>query len=68
MCRMPLDVLELILSKYLSLDDVGRMVVALSHETHRLRGLFLEAKRSWAVRVSVGRYEYWDKRRLIEEY
>ena len=62
MCRLPSDVLELILSKYLSLDDVGRMDVALLHETHRFRGLFLEALRSGTIRVSVERNTLWDKR------
>ena len=61
MCMLPADVLELIIAMHLSLDELGRLDIALCTR-HPIRGLYLQVLRSVAMQVSVERNEFWNKR------
>ena len=45
LCLLPADVSELTIAKYLSLDELGRLDIALCTR-HPIRGLYLQALRS----------------------
>ena len=61
MCMLPADVLELIIAKYLTRDEMGRLDIAMCTR-HAIRGLYLHALRSVELQLSVERNDFWDKK------